>query len=219
MAQESRSVIEALDGIRNIIATFGGSTIEYPQLANGPIEQVLGFNNNETIALKNADQPDPYFSSHGVLTDLQHRVIPGSKVETTFPVDIATLPESFQWPPKQVQPYNRPPVDFTNTTGNGYSKQAYFFNDGRDSLITVGPSLPKIAPLKGGGAQFWVGSIGVISQGTGKYEGVRGMSVYLGSAYLEVWPDSFPEQAKILAAGFKALVSTYFKFVPKKNVG
>ena len=84
-------------------------------------------------------------------------------------------------------------------------------------MITVGPSLPKIVLLKNGGAQFWVGSIGVIAQGTGKYEGVRGMSVYLGSAYLEHWPKTFDEQVKLLTKGFKALVSTYFKLVLKED--
>jgi hypothetical protein len=217
MSDESRSVVQALDSIRNVLASYAGSTIEYPQLANGPIEQVLAFNNNEYIALKDSTTPHPYFSSHGILTDLQHRPLPGSKVETTFPVDLATLPDSFQWPPVQNPPFDAPPVDNAHTTGNGYSKQAYFFDGGVNSLVTVGPSLPKIAPLKNGGAQFWVGSIGVISQGTGKYEGVRGASVYLGSAYLPVWPDSFEEQTKILATGFTALVSTYFKLVPKKD--
>jgi hypothetical protein len=218
MSDESKNVIAALDGIRNVLASYSGSTIDYPQIANGPVEQVLAFNNNEFIALKDPTTPNPYFSSHGILTDLLHRPLPGSKVETTFPVDLAQLPDSFQWPPVQPPPFDRPPLDNAHTTENGYSKQAYFFDGGANSLVTVGPSLPKIAPVKGGGAQFWVGSIGVIAQGTGKYEGARGMSVYLGSAYLEHWPDSFEEQAKILAAGFTALVSTYFKLVPRKDL-
>src|ERR1043165_153482 len=241
MANESRSVVEALDRIREVLehrAADGGKdviealeklrddlksygiagTVDYPQLANGPVEHVIAFNNNETIALKDATTKSPHFSSHGVLTDLRHKVIPGSKVETTFPVDPAKLPQALDWPPKQVSPFDRPPLDFTNVTGHGYSKQAYFFDGGADSLVTVGPSLPKIAVLKNGGAQFWVGSIGVIAQGTGKFKDVRGMSVYLGSAYLEEWPDTFPEQAKLLSAGFKALVSTYFKLVHKKNL-
>jgi hypothetical protein len=220
MSDESSSVIQALDSIRNVLASYAGSTIDYPQLANGPVEQVLAFNNDENIVLKPPDEwsPIPYFSSHGILTDLQHRPLPGSKVETTFPVDVEKLPDSFQWPPVQPSPFDRPPLDNAHTTGHGYSKQAYFFDDGANSLVTVGPSLPKIAPVKGGGAQFWVGSIGVIAQGTGKFEGARGMSVYLGSGYLEHWPADFGEQQKILEKGFKALVSTYFKLVPKKDL-
>jgi hypothetical protein len=218
-ADESKAVIEALNKARDVIlAACGAGNIDYPQIANGPVEHVLGFNNNEFIALKDVKTKHPYFSSHGVLTDLHHNELPGSKVETTFPVDPARIGGAFQWPPKQPAPFDRPPLDDTNTTGHGPSKQAYFFGDG-SSLVTVGPSLPKIALLKGGGAQFWVGSIGVITQGTGKYAGARGMSVYLGSAYLENWPNKFEEQAEVLAAGFTALVSTYFKLVLKKDVG
>jgi len=219
-ADESRSVIAALNSIRDVLASHGGPDgIDLIQLANGPVERVLGFNNDEHIALKDANTKKPYFSSHGVLTDLKHKVLPGSKVETTFPVDPVKIGDSFKWPPEQPAPFDKPPLDETNTTGHGYSKQAYFFDGGANSLVTVGPSLPKITPLKGGGAQFWVGSIGVITQGTGKFEGARGMSVYLGSAYLAKWPASFDAQAKILAAGFKALVSTYFKLVAKDHVG
>jgi hypothetical protein len=216
MAERSRTLIEALDGIREAISSSSdGVNYNYPDIANGPVEHVLAFNNDEHIALKGL--PDnPHFSSHGVLTDLQHNVIPGSKVETTFPVDPAGIGDAFKWPPTQKPPFDGPPVDNTNTTSNGYSKQAYFFSEG--SLVTVGPSLPKIAPLKGGGVQFWVASIGVITQGTGIYEGARGTSVYIGSAYLETWPDTFDEQAQVLAAGFKALVGTYFKLVLKKHV-
>src|SRR6185295_3200431 len=225
MVDESRSVIEALDRIRVALESSNGDgggvgdgiTIDYPQIANGPVEQVLAFNNDEYIKLEDATGDNPYFSSHGVLTDLQHRELPGSKVETTFPVDRAKLPDTIQWPPVQEKPWDAPPLDPTHTLGHGYSKQAYFFNGGADSLVTVGPSLPKIAVLKNGGAQFWVASIGVIAQGTGKYKGARGTSVYIGSTYLEAWPPKLEDQIKILAKGFKALVGTYFKLVLKKD--
>ncbi len=225
MADESKSVIEALDRIRAVLGSSNGNdgnadgdiTADHPQIANGPVEVVLAFNNDEFIKLENATGNSPYFSSHGVLTDLQHRELPGSKVETTFPVEREKLPDTVQWPPVQKKPWNAPPLDQSHTLGHGYSKQAYFFNGGADSLVTVGPSLPKIAVLKNGGAQFWVASIGVIAQGTGKYKGARGTSVYIGSAYLEHWPQSFEEQAVVLAKGFKALVGTYFKLVLPKD--
>jgi hypothetical protein len=214
----SQNVVEALDRIGNAIATAASTVnIEYPGITNGPVEIVLAFNNDETIALKDHTTPAPYFSSGGVLTDLRGVVLPGSKVETTFPVDPAKLPQTVVWPPVQVQPFNQPPVDNENTTGHGYSKQAYFFNGGKDSLVTVGPSLPKILRLKGGGAQFWVASIGVIAQGTGKYKGARGMSVYIGSAFLEKWPAKDADQFELLAKGFKARVGTYFKIVLEKE--
>jgi hypothetical protein len=213
MAEQSRSVIEAIDRLRLAIGgTFG---FEYPNIANGPFEQVLAFNNNETIALKGPDKA-PHFSSHGVLTDLQHRVIEGSRVATTFPVDPAKFGNTTKFPPVQDPPFDAPPVDEENTTGNGYSKQAYFFPDG-SSLVTVGPSLPKIVGLRNGGAQFWVGSIGVVSQGTGRFTGARGTSVYVGSGYFDVWPAAFKDQIALLRKGFTALVGTYFKVILERD--
>jgi hypothetical protein len=229
MGNQSKSVIQAMDrntfvlgrGLDRILAVLSGNGgegggYEYPAIANGPIEQVLAFNNNETITLKGPNK-SPHFSSHGVLTDLQHRVIEGSKVETTFPVDPATFPQTSLFPPEQLPPWDGPPVDPENTTGNGYSKQSYWFPDG-SRLTTVGPSLPKIASTANGGAQFWVGSIGVVSQGTGRFEGARGVSVYVGSAYFDAWPANFVEQVAILRKGFKALVGTYFKVVLAKDL-
>ncbi|HSE19897.1 MAG TPA: hypothetical protein VLB46_22740 [Pyrinomonadaceae bacterium] len=216
--EQHKAVIEALDKLQNVLESHEREdNIDYSRIKNGPVEHVLAFNNDEFIELKNATTKNPYFSSRGVLTNLHHRELPGSKVETTFPVDPDKIGESFNWPPEQVEPFRKPPLDFTNTTGHGYSKQAYFFDGGSSSLVTVGPSLPKIAVLKKGGAQFWVCSIGVVTQGTGKYQGVRGASVYLGSAYLETWPKKFEGQIKILAGGFDARVSTYFKLVFKND--
>jgi hypothetical protein len=230
MSEKHESLVDALDGIRDAIglASHAASCdIFYPQIANGPYEQVLAFNNNEHISLQGVADGKPHFSSHGQLTDLKHRVLAGSRVETTFPVDPTKLPDTKLWPSAQPgPPWDAPPLDPTNTgewslTGNplftGYSKQAYFFDGGVNSLVTVGPSNPKIVRLKDGGAQFWVGSIGVIAQGTGKYEGVRGMSVYLGSGYLPNWSDDQGQQIKILQTEFVALVSTYFKFVFKMD--
>ena len=213
---DSKTVIEALDGIRHAL-TGHHTGIDYPKIKNGPVEQVLAFNNIEQIVLKDAAGAHPHFSSHGELSDLNHNVLPFSKVETTFPVVLTALPGAFQWPPTQEKPYDAPPVDDQNATAPGPSKQAYFFNGGKDLLVTVGPSLPKIVKLKHGGAQFWVGSIGVIAQGEGIYAEVRGMSVYLGSAYLPVWSDVQAEQIAILEKGFRALVSTYFKVVLKDD--
>lgn len=228
--QRSRSIVDALDSIResDLQALEGiKEAIElccqgsagtkgnylYPKIANGPFEQVIAFNNNETIALKDATTKGAHFSSHGILTDLQHNEILGSAVETTFPIDPSSVGEAFKWPPPQKTPFDGPPVVNTNAVSPGPSKQAYFFDNRENSLVTVGPSLPKIVPLENGGVQFWVGSIGVIAQGTGIYKGVRGMSVYLGSAYLEDWPGTFEKQVALLSKGFKARVSTYFKIV------
>lgn len=222
MTNKSRTVVDALNSIRYAIAPSGqpgAGDIQYPNIARGPVEEVIAFNNNEHIRLVNVEDPEnTHFSSQGPLTDLYRNLLPGTYVETTFPVNLKLIEGSVLWPPTQPEPYLHPPVFEENTTGNGYSKQAYFFNDRKDYFVTVGPSLPKIVRTKNGGAQFWVGSIGVIAQGVGKYEGARGVATYVGSGYFEHWPEAFEEQAALLTAGFSAWIGTFVKVVLKENV-
>lgn len=217
-SDNNKGVMEQLDRIYGFLTTPGSAgNIEFKNIANGPVEVVLGFNNNEYIKLEGPDN-QPYFSSHGPLTDLQFKELPGSWVATTFPVNPAQFGETVTWPPEQNEPFDKPPLDYTNTTNHGYSKQSYYFNDRKDWFVTVGPSLPKIVRTSNGGAQFWVGSIGVIAQGGGRYAGARGVTTYVGSGYFDKWPQSPPEQIALLRAGFRALIGTYVKVVLKENV-
>ncbi len=232
MSDKSTSVTQALDKLREAVEACCGDDngngngngghdclkgkYEFPEIANGPVEVVLAFNNDEFIKLLGPNRA-PYFSSHGPLTDLLGEQIPGTRVATTFPVDPTKFDETGTFPPEQEQPFDKPPVDNTNTTNNGYSKQAYYFNNDQDYFVTVGPSLPKIVRTKDGGAQFWVGSIGVIAQGQGRFAGARGVATYVGSAYIPDWPEDFQGQIKVLRAGFKALIGTYVKVVLRKD--
>lgn len=217
-ADEKKAVLDAVDNLRQDLKSYRpAGIIEYPPITNGPVEVVLAFNNDEHIKLLGTDKA-PYFSSHGPLTDLDGHKLPGTRVATTFPVDPKKFNETETWPPPQFEPFDQPPLDNKNVTGHGYSKQAYYFDDDKNWFVTVGPSLPKITRTKDGGAQFWVGSIGVIAQGKGRYEGARGVTTYVGSGYFDKWPDSFPEQIKLLRAGFRALIGTYVKVVLKDDL-
>jgi len=209
MGQQSASLIEAIDRLREELGTPRGP--EFPALAEGPHEVVLAFTGHEQIFLRGVPD-DPHFASHGQLVDFRRREHTGLTSILCFPIKDLDPQAGLRFPNPQPSPFDEPPVDPTNTRENGFSKQAYFLGGG-DSLVTVGPSLPRIAPLKGGGAQFWVGSTGVISQGTGKYLGARGISAYNGSSYFDRWPESWDEQVKLLQQGFPALVSAYFKLV------
>jgi hypothetical protein len=222
MTVKSRSVTEAIDRSTDVlerIASLSVRNIEYPLIAF-PLEHVLAFNNNEHSFLRGIKENKPYFTSNGTLSDLNHNLLPGSSVQSTFPVELVKFFDVFKWPNKQPEPFDTPSpdnsLDTTNAVVAASSKQAYFFGDG-SSLVTVGPSIPKIALLKDGGAQFWVSSVGVISQGTGKYEGAKGMSVYTGSAYLKNFPVEPEKQVPILEKGFDILVGTYFKLVLKSD--
>src|SRR5437764_6263568 len=209
----SKTVREALDKISSAIVGGIGGGIKYPEISTDrDVELVLGFNNNEHIALKGPDKA-PYFSSGGPLTDLHGNVVAGSRVATTFPVDPKSFGETEIWPHHQVEPFDQPPVDFQGLTNHGYSKQAYFFDNDANWFVTAGPALPKITRTKAGGALFWVGSIGVIAQGGGIYEGARGVATYVGSGYFDKWPKTFPEQVKLLRDGFKGSIMTQAKIV------
>jgi hypothetical protein len=207
----------------------------YPNITSrGEKEHVLAFNNDEHISLRNlpanVDQLRPadlnriaahknawpYFSSHGPLTDLHGKILRGSRVETTFPVNPAQFGDTGIFPPAPPYPYDQPPVEPHDkdlpAKDIGFSKQAYFLTDD-DWFVTVGPSLPKIGLLANGGAQFWVGSIGLIAHGKGRFANAKGVTTYVGSGYFDDWPDSLPDQLKLLRDGFRALVGTYVKVV------
>jgi hypothetical protein len=213
---KSKNVREALDKITNAIA---GGNIDFPQLANGPAEIVLVFNSDDKIFLNVDDPALPYFHStgEGILTDLQGDALPGSKGLSSLPLtNPAELGAALQWPNPQPEPFNKPPVDPTNTTEVGFAKNFISFSDG-SSLATVGPSLAKILLLKGGGAQFWESSVQAICKSTGRYEGAKGMLVFAGSAYFPHWPTAPDEQINLLAHGFKARLVRCFKLALKKD--
>jgi len=221
MAANSRTVIGGLYAIRDaIIASGATGGIEFPNLAIGPVEKVLVFNVRTKITL--IPGASPYFSSQGDIVDLAGKVLKGSRSATALPTNSAIIPTLAQWPNPQGAPFDKIPPDVDNTNVNtlGYSKQEYFFGDeDGSSLVTVGPSLPKLTLLEGGGAQFWVGSLGAVSQGTGKYLGAKGMGAFDGSAYFKVWPTDPKAIQALLAKGFKALVATYFKVVLAQDQG
>jgi len=211
----SSSVVQALDNIRGALENLNvaGTGIYFQQLANGPFEQVLVFNSDDQIFL-NANANPPFFHStgQGILTDLYGKALPGSKGLSSLPVDPSELDDATQWPPKQPEPFNAPPVNNEHTTRIGFAKNFISFGDG-SSLGTVGASLAKILRLKNGGAQFWESSVQAVCESSGRYEGARGMLVFGGSAYFPVWPDSSADQIKLLSAGFPARLVRCFKLV------
>lgn len=214
----SRSVVEAIDRLGLL-----------PGKSTGPYEEVLLFNCSVTITLeKDPKSGQQYFSSKGSLHggslfDLSGRALPGSDVKTALPtlVTKATAPYLLTFPEEQPGPYDILPVK----TGPGqppageippgsYTKQFYDFGKG-DTLVTEGPAFPKLTYLKEGGAQFWVGFIGAITQGTGKYAGAKGMGSFNGSAYFAFFPppDEFPDILLTLEKGFPANVAVCIKVI------
>lgn len=222
----SRSITEALDRIRKVVAGCCSGSIDYSHLAIGPVEHILVFGSVDTIALKDVgvEGKVPYFSSHGVLTDLCGRTLPGTVCQSALPVDLSIFPGTGLWPTVQAgPPFDTLPVDNTNTVvpviapSVGYAKCFTDFGKG-DTIVTVGPSIPKIAVTKDGGAQFWVSLCMAISQGTGKYAGAKGEHAFVGSAYFPEWPKDPKKVPPLLAAGFKVKLVRCIKAVLKADL-
>jgi len=253
MADDSKSVVDALDRIRDVLERRDNDTdvkdqlkllvdlveqlkplvalaqhpspyvgnFHFPFVATQPDEHVLAFHNEEIVRLREPEKQDPkfdfYLSSTGSLTDLYHVLLEGTHMETNVPLKFSEFALANDWPAvnQNSMPYNEPPISTKNVEKHSYSKQMYKFND-KDILYTVGPSLPKIIPSNGG-AQFWVGSIGAIERGEGKYEGARGISVHDGSAFFPKWPADDKAKVALLKKPFPVKVTTYFKFVLPKT--
>jgi hypothetical protein len=227
----SRSVVEAIDNLRSSREGVGCGP-GYPQFRTGPYEEVLVFNSPVFITLKTDDKQQQYFSSEGSLQDFCGKKI--GTVKTALPtiVNPATAAYLLTFPAPQPSPYDSLPVE----TGpklppdppglrageippGSYTKQFYDFGGG-NTLVTEGPAFPKLAPLAGGAAQFWVGFVGAITQGTGKYAGAKGMASFDGSAYFASFPPptEFDKILAILEKGFPANVGVYFKIITKDHL-
>lgn len=188
----------------------------FPRIAQGP-EQVLVFTGAEAIELRESPRAGLYFYTEGILRNLEDEQIGGIS-RLTFPINPKDIPSLFRFPVQQpLSDPHSPNYDQTafaeNSEPKGYSKQAYFFSGSRDALITVGPSVPKVARLKNGAAQFWVASAGIVTQGRGLFEGARGISSYSGSAFFRDWPEDPGNLLKRLKSGFNASVTAVFKVV------
>src|SRR5947209_5823246 len=218
MADKSRNVVEALDRIAEELSAKhngdGGSTIsgiKFPDLAIGPYEEVLIFEVDGHVVLheEQTADADAYFHIRGKLHDLAGKNVTG-EFETVFPFKFALAPQILTWPPTQGGPFNRPPVNGELTDGYGFSKSNFVFSDG--SLVTVGPSIPKFTLLEGGAGQLWVTSVGVTTDGSGRYANLRGMGAFNGSGYYPQAPDfSTKAGRKQLRDGFPVKVSINIK--------
>jgi hypothetical protein len=219
----SRSVVEAIDRLGDHGSAIGCGPW-YPQFRTGPYEEVLVSNSKVTITLKKDASGQQYFSSVGNLTNLCGDDLNGSAVKTALPTLITpdTAKYLLTFPPEQPAPFDALPVN----TGTGplapgeippgsYTKQFYDFGDG-STLVTEGPAFPKLTYLDdGGSAQFWVGFVGAITQGTGRFAGARGMASFNGSAYFKPFPPppQFPAIVAILEKGFPANVAVCIKVI------
>lgn len=194
------------------------SGIELPRLAIGPNEEVLIWEVLASAQLFIESETDAYWHVWGRTSDIQREVIDGSFFDTVFPFELATIPGISAWPRPQGGPFNRPPVDSRDTTAPGYSKTQFTFADG-STLVTVGPSIPKLALTKNGTGQLWVTSVGVMTEGTGRFAGALAMAALNGSSFMDPWPDfENPAGRKVLEDGFQVNVSINLKVIRRERL-
>ena len=216
IAENNRALISSIDNLSEHIHALAGS-IKLPNLSIGPYEEVLIFNVEGHVHLHVPSRPPWYFHIIGVLTDIYGKEQSGSEFEMVFPFNPRQAPEVIlTWPDRQGGPFDRPQLDSAHTDRLGFSKTNFVFSDG-GSIATVGSSVPKLTPLPDGAAQLWVASVGVITDGTGKYEGVRGLGSYNGSSFYETSPsfENPPSGLQQLIDGFRVKVEVCFKLYPQ----
>ena len=185
----------SLNGIQKAVERIADALspgLQFPAPAEGPFEEVLAFYAQGTVELVAKSKKKPYWRLHGELYGLDGTQLVGeTSYVSSFPIDPKTLPATFQWPPPQKPPYDDGIIDpkvVAATASAGTAKLAFTFSDG-SLLASAGPSVPKIAMLENGGAEFWVSTAAVITNGTGRYEGARGIQTLAGGAYFEKVPD------------------------------
>jgi hypothetical protein len=221
----TKSITEALDRITNKLESFSTTgALSFPALKSGDIEEVLLFSVRGRVRLHVQEPPHSwFFHIIGPLTDINDREVEGSQFETVFPFDPQRISLHVGIFPQAGPPFDRPPVDgnhtSTDTGSGGFSKTNFVFPD-QSSIVTVGPSIPKLTTLRGGAGQLWVASVAVIEGGTGKYQGARGQGAFNGSAYYTKAPDfsNPPDGIQELIDGFPVKVFINFKLIRREYI-
>jgi len=193
--------------------------IEQIRLAINPVEQVFVYGSEDMVVLRDVGVAGktPYFYSDGYLVDLSGRRLSGSQILAALPVDLPRLGETFTWPPRQSEPLGELPIDSTNVNV-GFARNSFKFGDGH-SVVTVGAAIPKIFVVRNGGAMLWVASAQVITQGTGRFAGARGIQSFAGTFHFHRWPDSPDDQIGLLTKPFKAKIHRCIRAVLNLNGG
>jgi hypothetical protein len=213
----SDSVVAAINNVAESIQSLVGD-IYSPELSVGPYEEVLIFNVDGRVKLHVSLHRLWYFHITGALTNVHGKQERDSFFETVFPFDPREAPDIIlRWPERQGGPFDIPPVDGAHTDKLGFSKTNFVFSDG-SSIATVGPSIPKLALTRNGSSQLWVASVGVITDGTGKYAGARGLGAFNGSSFYDVSPgfEDPPSGLQQLIDGFQVKVTINLKVILQK---
>jgi len=176
-------------------------------MASGQKEHVIAFNDDEKLYLKDSHTADPCLVAEGRLGNLQNAILKQSWVETVIPLRLGG-PNQRAADPCHCLPLQPP------DSGGYCSRRNFFFSYPEDSFEAAGHTIIETTKLDSDRIQLWIGSVGRIVSGVGKFRGARGISVYTGSNCLSGWPHSYADQLDYLRRrDLKIRVSTFVKLV------
>jgi hypothetical protein len=122
-----------------------------------------------------------------------------------------TPQQMLERPEQPEPPLNAPHGPFPNTYIGAFTKAIWTFGDG-SAIIGIGPASLQLVPFADGSQIFLVSVAGLIANGTGRYEGARGVKTALGATYIPAGVDMFN-----LPPGtqFDAVTVETFRIIPK----
>jgi hypothetical protein len=86
-------------------------------------------------------------------------------------------------PPKPRPPLDQPKGPVPETLPRAYTKAIWTFGDG-SSITAVGPAMLHLVPFSDGSQIFLVSVAAIITNGTGRFAGARGVKTALGSTFV-----------------------------------
>jgi len=116
-----------------------------------------------------------------------------------------------QRPEHPKDPLNKPEGPFPNTYIGAFTKAIWTFGDG-SAIIGIGPASLQLVPFADGSHIFLVSVAGLISNGTGRYAGARGVKTALGATYIPQGVDMFNLPPGTM---FDAVTVETFRIIPR----
>jgi len=100
--------------------------------------------------------------------------------------------ELLKVPPKPQGPLDEAKGPVPKTLPRAYTKAIWRFGEEeKDSITAVGPAMLHLVPLSDGSHLFTVAVCAVITHGTGRFNGARGVKTALGSTFVPPGVDMF----------------------------
>lgn len=138
-----------------------------------------------------------YVVGNGVINAAHHIAVEGQVYKLNgvpdgehHGIDLPVVPlqQMFQAPPDPRPPFDEPtpPVDEVEVLS--YTKGIWKFGDG-STIVAEGPAQLRVIFYVDGASQLWVSGEQIITDGTGRYAGARGVKTVGGSSWVPAGQD------------------------------